>query len=270
MQGPSLVKQFSSSKPCYYCGAPPPNKGHSREHAPVKMMFEAFNCDSITVPSCEKHNTVRSLDDRAIITFFLAGLYYYFRVGSLTENQLRAFEIAQHKLKNASEVTLQPLVRDPLGNLDTSFSHIDETAKVKNWMRQLTGALVWSVLGNYDSSINWDEAIVWSPTYRVDTGLLDIQQAGLELGKLRSIESDLNRISIHWWAGWSSYPNGYPCDIYRFDVSLLPSQYLLQNDSRPELIFQHHFYGKFPWYVLFAASKDTKTTIANVLQEVNE
>lgn len=266
MQNGSLVKQFSTGKPCYYCGAPPPS---SREHAPVKMMFEAFDCDSITVPSCDRHNTVKSLDDRAIVTFFLRGLYYGLKKGSLTASQLRALEVAEHKLGKATEVTTQPLVRDPLGIVDTRFSHIDETRKVKDWMRLLTGALVWSVQGKHDSSVNWDQAMVWSPEYVVDTDQLDIEQAGLRLEKIRSIKAEVDRVSVYWWPGWTSYPRGYPPDIYRFDVSLLPSQYLLKSDSKPEVIFRHCFYGQFQWYVWFTASEAVKTTIAGALQEVS-
>jgi hypothetical protein len=266
MQDGSLVKQFSPSKPCYYCGAPAPS---SREHAPVKIMFEAFDCDSITVPSCEKHNTARSLDDRAIVTFFLRGLSHSLKSGSLTPNQLKALEMAEHKLGEAREITLQPLVRDHFGMVDTPLSHIDETAKAWNWMRQLTGALTWSVLGDYEPSINWDTAIVWSPEYVVDTGLLDIQQAGLRLDRLGSIKAEVDRIAVHWWPGWSSYPRRYPPDIYRFDVSLVPSQYLLRNSSKFELIFRHCFYGQFRWYVWFTASKVIKTVISSALRRVS-
>lgn len=53
MQDGTILKQFSKNSPCYYCGAPPPS---SREHAPVRAMFEAFDCDSITVPACDEHN----------------------------------------------------------------------------------------------------------------------------------------------------------------------------------------------------------------------
>jgi hypothetical protein len=266
MQTGSLVKQFSAGKPCYYCGAPAPS---IKEHAPVKMMFEAFDCDSITVPSCERHNTAKSLDDRAIVTFFLRGMYYSLKTGSLTTNQLKALDVPEYRLAKANEVTLQPLVRDPLGVVDAPLSHIDETKKVKDWMRLLTAALTWSVQGNYDPSVNWDQAIVWSPEYAADTGQLDIEQAGFRLGKLRSIKTEVDRISVYWWPGWTSYPKGYPPDIYRFHVSLLPSQYLLKNGSKSEVIFRHRFYGQFQWYVWFTASETVKTTIASALQEIS-
>jgi hypothetical protein len=233
------------------------------------MMFEAFDCDSITVPSCDSHNTARNLDDRAIVTFFLRGLLYSFKTGSLTPNQLKAYELAQHKLGEANEATLQPLVRDPLGVMDVPLSHIDETKKVKDWMRQLTAALTWSVQGNYDPSVNWDQAIVWSPEYAVDIGQLDIEQAGLKLKKHRSIKSEVDRISVYWWPGWTSYPRGYPPDIYHFHVSLLPSQYLLENGSKSEVIFRHCFYGQSQWYVWFAATDTVKTIVESALREMS-
>ncbi|HEY4717548.1 MAG TPA: hypothetical protein VIH14_00910, partial [Anaerolineales bacterium] len=64
------LKNYSRNQPCYYCGAPGPN---GREHAPPQMMFTGFDCDSITVPSCDKHNTRKNIGDRAIITAILMG-----------------------------------------------------------------------------------------------------------------------------------------------------------------------------------------------------
>src|SRR6267143_939004 len=65
-------KQYSKRKPCYYCGAPPPS---TAEHAPPKLMFSAFQSDSITVPSCSEHNNGKSDKDRAIITALIKSLY---------------------------------------------------------------------------------------------------------------------------------------------------------------------------------------------------
>src|SRR5258706_14137695 len=65
------LKQYSKRKPCYYCGAPPPS---TQEHAPAKLMFGAFDCDSITVPSCVKHNSEKSHKDRAVVTVLIKSL----------------------------------------------------------------------------------------------------------------------------------------------------------------------------------------------------
>lgn len=52
---------------CYYCGG----KTTSDEHAPPRQMFRAFDCDSITVPSCETHNSAKAGRDQAIVSAFL-------------------------------------------------------------------------------------------------------------------------------------------------------------------------------------------------------
>ncbi len=266
MQASSVVKQFNKNKPCYYCGAPPPS---SREHAPVKSMFEAFDCDSITVPACDKHNSAKSLNDRAIVTFFLRGLHTCFKSGTLTKDVLRAFEVAERSLRNAREVTLRPLVMDPLGKLNTPLSHIDEAAKVKAWMRQLTAALIWSVVGKRDTTIKWDEAIVWSPEFVPDTGLLSVEEAGIQLERLQSIKANVDRLAVQWRPGWSSYPREYPRDIYRFELSFLPSQYLLRDGNNLGILFRHWFYGQFSWYVWFTTSQQTKLTLVDTVKKIH-
>ena len=264
-QEKDLLKQFGKCKPCYYCGASPPS---SKEHAPIKSLFEAFDCDSITVPSCEKHNTRRSNDDKIIRTFLLKGLYFGLRQGTLTENQLKALERSYDSLGEAQEVTLCPLVKDPLGELDSPLSHIDRTDRIWKWMRQLTAALVWSVVGFYDSTIEWNEAIVWSPEYAIEPEEYSIEHVQRKLLKLQDIKGRLNQIVIRWWPGWSAYPKEYPPDIYRFEIGMLPDRYWVSED-RPEIVFQHRFYGTFSWYVWFVSSPGVKRTIWDALQQVS-
>lgn len=265
MRNSSILKQFQKRKSCYYCGAPGPS---SKEHAPIKKMFEAFDCDSITVPACDLHNSSRSQIDRAVLVFFLRGLEYGFRSGSLTNNQIDAYELARHKLGYAKEVTTPPLVVDPRGELDTTASYIDETTKVETYMRQLTAAMVWSVTGEVDPSINWDEATTWSPHFVAAKGPSDILEVGLQLKRQESVAAVVRKRALHWWSGWSPFPRGYPHDIYHFEASLVPSQYMLRGGNEQEVIFAHRFYGEFTWYVWFVASEQTKRRIAEVLQAI--
>ena len=160
MQSSSLLKHFSKKKPCYYCGAPPPS---TREHAPVRFMLEAFNCDSITVPSCEKHNSEKNLDDRALVAFMLKGLYYSLRKGSLSENVIKALVYSHSKLSDAKEVDLRPFLSNRDDVLSFPLSHIADTESVVSWMQQLTAALNWSVVGEYDPSIDWNSSKVFNP-----------------------------------------------------------------------------------------------------------
>jgi hypothetical protein len=58
-------------KRCYYCGG----LVQSKEHIPPRQMFKLFQCDSITVPSCDEHNTRKSGHDQAIVNALLIPLY---------------------------------------------------------------------------------------------------------------------------------------------------------------------------------------------------
>lgn len=262
-----LLKQFRKNKRCYYCGAPPPS---SREHAPIEAMFEGFSCDSITVPSCDKHNTEKNLDDRAIIEFLIKGSFIGLRYGSLTSNILKAIAITESKLGNANEVTLRSWVNDPQGKVNSLLSYVDNRIDIKAWMRQLTAALVWSATGDFDEAIEWDKATVWSPEFVPSKGdILEIEQAGLELQKLQTTKAEVLKASTWWWRGWSAEPRNYPPDIYRFEISFLPSQYFLQGDNKLEIIFRHWFYSKYSWYVWFAASEKIKKNIMNIAKTVN-
>ena len=56
---------------CYFCG----QQATSDEHAPPKKMFKGFDCDSITVPSCDLHNSSKGGNDRAIVNALIMPLY---------------------------------------------------------------------------------------------------------------------------------------------------------------------------------------------------
>ena len=47
----------------YYCGT----QASTRENLHPKQIFKGFHVDSITAPSCEKHNTEKSGDDEEIV-----------------------------------------------------------------------------------------------------------------------------------------------------------------------------------------------------------
>jgi len=58
---------------CYYCGS----KATSKEHVPPQQLFKNFQCDRITVPSCDIHNGDKSGRDQAIIHGFFKSLLSY-------------------------------------------------------------------------------------------------------------------------------------------------------------------------------------------------
>lgn len=267
MQSSSLLKQFSKQKPCYYCGAPPPS---TREHAPVRFMLEAFNCDSITVPSCDKHNSEKNLDDRALVAFMLSGLYYSLLKGSFSANVMKALVYSHPKLSDAKEVDLRPFLSNRDDVLSFPLSHIADTESVFSWMRQLTAALTWSVVGEYDPSIDWNGSEVFSPNYiKGDRGFSTDE--GIEkIGSRRIRAESLNRAALKWWPGWSSYPDSYPPDIYRFEISFCSMSNFNSYESNRSVMFRHRFYSQFDWYVINEFSEHTKIELQKIVQSLEE
>src|SRR5437868_3189578 len=144
------LKQYSKNNPCYFCGAPPPS---TQEHAPPKLMFTAFECDRITVPSCDKHNTEKGGNDRAIITALVRSLHqtleYRDSTNSLPENVLKAIKFLEPDFRQANrELSSHSLLANP--ELDFKIPKLN--ISVFDWIRQLSAAMVWRVTGEFDSS----------------------------------------------------------------------------------------------------------------------
>jgi DNA polymerase III alpha subunit (gram-positive type) len=76
-------------KKCYFCG----KVVTGDEHALPRMMFREFDCDSITVPSCDVCNNEKSGRDQAIVHGFLKSLNGYKK--SLSGNVQKAFYIME-------------------------------------------------------------------------------------------------------------------------------------------------------------------------------
>ena len=134
------LKQYSKWKPCYYCGPPPPS---TQEHAPAKLMFAAFDCDSITVPSCIRHNSEKSNSDRAVVTVLIKSLVRAFENGmsttDLPADATRAIRSLEPNFRQANrEYLTAHLLEDP--ELDFEIPAIN--VSVFHWMRQLSAALL--------------------------------------------------------------------------------------------------------------------------------
>jgi hypothetical protein len=265
VQPSRLLKQYSKSRPCYYCGAPPPSK---REHAPSKALFQAFDCNAITVPSCDRHNAEKNLDDRAIQTVLLFGLLYGLKRGSLSRNALKALDFAASKLGDAKEVALQSIVDDPTGELNTPIATIDNTEIVETWLRQLTAALTWSVVGQHDPDTKWDNAKVWSPHYSRDADRKgrSVADVAIHFREQNAKWVEYEKEAVYWWAGWSAHPTPYPPDIYHFELSFFPSQHLTPQAESRRVAFRHRFHGQFTWYVDFQPSSYTRDAILTAVR----
>ena len=256
------LKQYSKRKPCYYCGAAPPS---TQEHAPPKLMFTALECDSITVPSCIRHNNEKSDKDRAIITVLIKSLSRALESGlvatSLPEKVIEAIEFLKPSFAQANrEVNDRSLLADP--ELDFKIPAVN--VSIFDWMRQLSAALVWSVVGEFDSSIDWNEAFVWSSLNLQSSAPMSVYDVGLQVLINQGSEEHIE--SYNWEVGWSSKPKSYPPGIYNFRVCFSPP---FEQDKGREVAFRHQFYSCLNWYVWFAPSLETREILKQAVNMIS-
>jgi hypothetical protein len=248
--------RYSKYLPCYYCGAPAPS---SREHAPPKMIFTEFNCDSITVPSCEKHNTQKSIGDSVILNAIMMSAYQAYNnreklENHLTSNVITAIGHAKQDFDQVkNEVKPRDFILDPPDFLNIQIPYLQSTAfsKISDWIRQLTAALVWSIVGRNDSDMHWDEAIVWSREMIQVPGPLSFEKAK----SLLKPNADRKQFydNFPWYFGWSATPRKYPADIYSFDLCF-PEEH--ENRQAINAGFRHRFLNDITvFYVWFNAPK---------------
>jgi hypothetical protein len=258
------LKQYSRKKSCYYCGTPAPS---SAEHAPPRMMFEAFDCDRITVPACEEHNNSKSEKDRAIVTTLIRGVDQMQSGGllrtALSPNVAKALSILEPDFRQANrELTLQHYLIDPPKDLEIDLPYLKPEVRIRTWVVQLTAALVWSVVGAYDPDSDWQNAWSWSPHYVQTAGPVSFEDAAHTALKGKLVENKVEHLSA-WWPGWSAKPRVYPPDIYNFKICLVPNP---EDWDGKEVIFKHLFYGSTMWYVWFSTSQNTKDTLKDMLE----
>jgi hypothetical protein len=140
------------------------------------MMFDGFDCDSITVPSCDLHNTSKSIGDRGIVTALILSVAQMYKNHEklnviLTPNVIRAIQLVEPYFHQAvNEVELRPLFSDPPEGLDIPLPYLQPTAYIPQWIKQLTAALVWSVIGFNDKETDWDNSVPWSHGYLPASG----------------------------------------------------------------------------------------------------
>lgn len=260
--------QFSKKKPCYFCGAPPPS---GREHAPPKMMFEAFNCrHPIVVPSCDEHNTEKAQRDRAIIYGMLSSLNQQISAHTgdalITENVTKAIETAKAYFPEAKRLlTLQPMVENAPNDWDDSWPRIGPSPKIGEWIRQLTAAVAWPAVGHFDPQTNWKEAILrtnsWFPTDKPEQKL----KAGDLVRHLLAWERDeVKWNQCLWYPGWNNKRGEYPSDIYRAEISFQPSHWLPMEGNT---FFRHSFYNSLTWYVSVRASCETQKALIAMVED---
>jgi len=203
------------------------------------------------------HNTQKNIGDRAVITalIMVASIKFYGpnkSVAQLTPNVITAIKHTEPNFQEAKkQVDFRNFLIDPPDGLDNSIPYTQPETNIKGWCRQLTAALVWSVTGRFEPTINWDKALPWSPQYLESVGAIPTNEALSRLGEYQNLEEQFDK--MRWELGWSATPRRYPPDIYTFDLCRLEEPDKWQNMN---IVFRHSFYNKnFVWYVLFNAPK---------------
>lgn len=240
---------------CYYCG----RQACSNEHVPPKQMFKRFLCDSITVPSCEAHNSSKGGADQAIVSAFLVPLYNGIGRFSLEGEILEAIKVAEPSFERAKRKAINsPLLKNPPRALKDlpNLAYLVPSIDIRAWIRQLTAAVVYDGTQVFDPTIQWSEVIAWSPDW-----LAAEAPASLEIGQATSILEKQKEIQLRlelftWEDGWSAHPRPYPSVIYSFQVHFEPNR---------EIVFKHRFYNRYTWYAWFSASEETVAKLSKKL-----
>jgi hypothetical protein len=231
-------------KPCYYCGDP----SVSKEHAPVQQMFKGFKCDSITVPACDRHNSVKSGNDQAIVSALLIPIFNHPEQYSLGEDVKAAVELGRPSFERAKRKALnRSLVKNPSKAMAKlpNVAYLEPSADIYGWVKMLSAALIWDALKNRDESINWNNAVVWSPDWIPSGDSSSLRKEHATAVLLRNRDSR-QAASYSWEQGWSAAPRPYPANIYEFRVYL----------AEGEVAFWHKFYNSYCWYVAIGKVSD--------------
>ena len=245
-----------SRKRCYYCGG----MIQSKEHIPPRQMFKLFECDSITVPSCDEHNTKKSGDDQAIVNALLLPLYSGQHRYPLEPEIEQVIQDAVPSFDRTKRTAVRTsLLKDPPRGLEDlpDLAYLAPRVGITNWMRQLTAGLIFDGIGLASETIGWSKSLVWSPDwFSADTPApIEYEEAVETLKDNQEQRSALDGLT--WEKGWSAYPKPYPEIIYRFHLHF----------GQKKVIVRHKFYNRFTWYVQFKSSNRISTKLFSKLDE---
>jgi len=211
---------------CYFCT----KTATSREHVPPKQMFKGFECDSITVPSCDEHNSKKGGHDQAIVSAFLIPLHTGRNKYPLEPEIIQAIEFAKPAFERTKRFAVpSPFLKDPPKGLEDlpDLAHLEPSINVASWIRQLTAGIVYSKIGLANTTIGWSKATTWSPDWipTDSPGPVAHREAVDRIKENQRKRALLDK--LNWQSGWSAYPRPYPNKIYKFDVHVFPDKYVM-------------------------------------------
>lgn len=236
---------MGSKKICYYCGQPET----SDEHIPPAFMFKGFNNDSITVPSCDTHNSEKSHMDQVIITALVIPLsnlkssakVFSNDVEKAISNTISSFPYTKNK------VTSKHILQNPQGLPEVAY--LQPTVKLTDWIKQLTAGWIYSAKNDADLTINWTDSMVWSPDYIYGEENVQPEKSTLvEIITKNKTTQQYFENNFNWVSGWSKKPRLYPPDVFNFQLAFTENNICF---------FQYRFYSQYTWFIRVACASDT-------------
>jgi hypothetical protein len=228
-------------KNCYFCLS----AATGNEHAPPRIMFKGFECDSITVPSCDTHNNEKGERDQAIVHGFFKSLIPYKE--TLDGDILKAFSLVAKSFNyTKNTAVILNMLKHPIGAFKKlpDLAYLPPDINIRRWIRQLTAAIVYSAILRNDGTINWERIKVESPNWipANGPGTVEVNDAISYFAAMTKKESSM--LNLTWDNGWSAHPRPYPTSIYKFNIHL----------SSDVIIIKHIFYERYNWFAWIPSS----------------
>ncbi|HEX2909852.1 MAG TPA: hypothetical protein VH186_03520 [Chloroflexia bacterium] len=251
------MNKIKKNGPCYYCGG----VSVSIEHAPPQQMFKDFSFTPITVPACKLHNTDKSFYDEIIVKAFLKSISLTTPTPKYPSHPdlHKAIGIALPEFKRVkNKVEERPLTKDLAELADKPVVHIKPGVNVGAWITQITAALVYRAVGNFEPSINWEQVMCRGLNF-IETGeALSQQELVNWFEQKETYKVFLGK--LNWKPGWYEPPYGYPVMLYRFDFA-----YTYKSKN---LLIQHTFYNSYVFVVQIKINSQIKEAIKNHIRSL--
>jgi hypothetical protein len=228
-------------KQCYYCG----NKAKTKEYIPPKQMFKGFKVNSMTVYSCEKHNTDKSGMDDAIIKSMLLSIEMHKDEIELDNDIKLSLDMARAYYSQVKrKVSKRTIYRQ--NNIDYNFSILDPSVDLIDWIRKLSAGLINYETNCYNSNDRFNESFVFERnSYPIDKEPKDLTSFENEYNKKIKFMNILEEGD--WKKGWKMKEKGYPDSIYDFYYKF----------SSLKIIIKHIFYQQYTYYNGIDLSNET-------------
>lgn len=241
---------------CYYCG----DTATSREHIPPEQMFVGFECNKITVPSCELHNEMKSYFDDCILKGFLRTMHNFSngKIEKILKPEVvKALEVVKDKFpqvkKMVKDIEMFLPGEDP-HNRNLIGTWMDGKVDFDGWIKKVTAGLIWDATKEFSPELDWVEKAGVRDNFWLETGRddprLKFQEMVDHSEDRRSFIEKFDKFP--WVDGWSAHPVAYPTNLYSFTFCYSPSG---------TLWFCHTFFTRFRMWVGIKCSSELASKV---------